>query len=175
MKKLRIIFLLSLVVLMGFTSCSKSKKREKITDPVQQEALRTRNQDIPVDSLFTATALREIASPFKKISIKKLFTEVKASWKVSAENATREKYAKEKLVRKDKMKEDAAKKAAAKASAEDMAEFKASFTERVSVTFRDLPAEGYSPSLTIYFLVVLVAFAIIFTIRVIKAFFISPK
>ncbi len=151
MKKISsIILLLFLTVLLGFTSCSRHK-REKITDPVQQEALRTRNPDIPVDSLFTAAAANEMASPFKKIAIKKMFADFKLSWASSAETATREKYVKDKQMKK------------------------ANFTERLSVAFRDIPAEGYSPSLTIYFLVVLIAFVVIFTVKVIKTFFISPK
>ena len=174
MKRLSIILLLALSVLMSFSSCSKIKKREKITDPVKQEALRTRSESIPVDSLFTATAAREIASPFKKINIKKLFAEVKVSYAAAAEKATREKYAEDKLMKKDKMKKEAAQKAAAKASPEEIAEYKANWVERVGVTFRDLPAEGYSPALTIYFLIVLVAFAVIFTIKVIKTFFVKP-
>ena len=167
--------MLALTVLVSFSSCTRHKKREKITDPVQQEALRTRSKEIPVDSIFTATAAREMASPFKKIAIGKLFKEVKASYASSAEKATREKYAEDKLMKKDKMKEEAAKKAAAKASAEEMADYKANWAERMVVTFRDLPAEGYSPSLTIYFFVVLIAFVVIFVIKVIKTFFISPK
>lgn len=170
-----IALLIFLTVLVGFTSCSRRHKREKITDPVQQEALRTRNKDIPVDSLFTAAAMKEVASPFKKIAIGKLFADVKLSYKASAEKATREKYAEDKLMKENKMKEEAAKKAAAKASAEDMAEYKANWAERIVVTFRDLPKDAYSPTLTIYFLLVLIAFVVIFTIRVIKAFFISPK
>jgi len=173
MRKTRIILLLTLTVLVGFTSCSR-KKREKITDPVKQEALRTRSESIPIDSIFTAASASEIASPFKKIAIKKLFAEIKAEYPLSAEKAAREKYA-EKLHDKDKMKEDAAKKAAAKASPEELAEYKANKMERVTVTMRDLPADGYSPSLTIYFLVILIVFVIIFIYRVIKTFFISPK
>ena len=72
------------------------------------------------------------------------------------------------------MKEEAAQKAAAKASPEALADYKANFVERIEATFKFLPAEGYSPGLTIYFLVVLVAFAVIFTIKVIKTFFIKP-
>lgn len=174
MKKLKIALLLTLVVLLGFSSCTRTKKRERITDPVQQEALRTRDKSIPVDSLFTATAAKKMASPFKKIAIGKLFKETGTSWAASAEKATREKYAEEKLMKEDKMKEEAAKKAAAKADPEAMAEYKANLVERAYVTLRDLPADGYSPSLTFYFLLVLVAFAIIFTVRVIKTFFIKP-
>lgn len=166
--------MLALTVLVSFSSCTRHKKREKITDPVQQEALRTRSKEIPVDSIFTVTAAREIASPFKKIAIGKLFKEVKASYALSAEKATREKYAEDKLMKKDKMKEEAAKKAAAKASAEEMADYKANWAERMVVTFRDLPAEGYSPSLTIYFFVILIAFVVIFVIKVIKTFFVKP-
>ena len=175
MKRIRIIMLLALVLLVGFTSCSSGrKKRERITDPVQQEALRTRDKDIPVDSIFTAKSVRIIASPFKKIAIGKYFSELSAGWKESAEKATREKYA-EKLQKEEKMKEEAAKKAAAKASPEKLADSKATSMERLEVTLRDIPADGYSPTLTFYFLVVLIAFVIIFTIRVIKAFFVAPK
>ena len=175
MNKLRIMLLLTLTLLVGFTSCSGRKKRERITDPVQQEALRTRDKSIPVDSIFTATAAKKMASPFKKIAIGKLFKETGESWAASAEKATREKYAEEKLMKQDKMKKEAAQKAAAKADPEAMAEYKANMVERAVVALRDLPAEGYSPSLTFYFLLVLVAFAVIFTIRVIKTFFITPK
>ena len=175
MKKISsLILLLFLTVPLGFTSCSRHK-REKITDPVQQEALRTRKPDIPVDSLFTAAAAKEVASPFKKIAIKKLFADFKLSWASSAETATLEKYAKDKLMKKDKMKKEEAAKAAAKADEEALAEYKAHFTERLSVAFRDIPAEGYSPSLTIYFLLVLITFVVIFAAKVIKTFFISPK
>ena len=106
MKRLRIILLLSLALLVGLTSCGGHKKRERITDPVQQEALRTRDKDIPVDSIFTATALRKMASPFKKIAIGKYFSELSAGWKESAEKATREKYA-DKLRKEEKMKKEA--------------------------------------------------------------------
>jgi len=163
-----------LTALIGFSSCSKSKKREKITDPVQQEALRTRNDSIPVDSMFTADAVRNIASPFKKISIGKLFSEFKAGYSESAEKAAREKYA-EKLHDKDKMKEEEAKAAAEKVAPEELADYKANKYERFAVTLRDLPADGYTPSLTIYFLIVLASFVIIFLTKVIKTFFISPK
>ena len=173
MKRTGLIIMLALTVLVSFSSCTRHKKREKITDPVQQEALRTRSKEIPVDSIFTATAAREIASPFKKIAIGKLFKEFKVSWSESAEKAAREKYA-EKLHKEDKMKEEAAQKAAAKASPEALADYKANFMERVEVTFESLPADGYSPGLTIYFLVVLIAFAVIFTIKVIKTFFVKP-
>jgi len=168
------VILLALVVLVGSSSCSKSKKREKITDPVQQQALRTRDKDIPIDSLFTASAAKEVASPFKKIAIRKLFADFKVSWASSAETATREKYAKD-LEKTEKLKEEDAKKKAAKAEPEALADYKANFTERLTVAFRDIPAEGYSPSLTVYFLVVLLAFVVIFTVKVIKTFFISPK
>jgi len=174
MKKSRIILLLALALLVGFTSCSRRHKREKITDPVQQEALRTRDEGIPIDSLFTKTAAVKVASPFKKIAIGKLFSEVKVSYAESADKAAREKYA-EKLHDEDKMKEEAAKKAASKASEETLAEYKANFMERAVVTMKELPAEGYSPSLTIYFMIVLIAFVIIFSIRVVKTFFISPN
>lgn len=167
--------LLALTALVSFSSCSKGKKREKITDPVQQQALRTRDKDIPIDSLFTATAAREIASPFKKIAIGKLFAELKVSYAASAENATREKYAEKKLMKKDKMKKEDAKEAAAKVAPEELAEYKANMAERLLVSFRDIPGEGYSPSLTIYFFVVLISFVVIFVIKVIKTFFISPK
>lgn len=166
--------LISLAVLVGASSCSKSKKREKITDPVQQQALRTRNQEIPVDSLFTAAAARELASPFKKIAIKKLFADLKASWPAAAETASRDKYA-EHLVKKEHLKKDEAEKKAAAAEPETLAEYKAGFPERAAAAFRSLPAEGYSPSLTTYFLVVLLAFVVIFTVKVVKTFFISPK
>ena len=45
----------------------------------------------------------------------------------------------------------------------------------MTVTRQNLPVDKYSPSLTLYFLIVLVLFVIIFTIRVIRAFFVSPK
>ena len=96
------------------------------------------------------------------------------SWAVSADKATREKY-EEHLVKKEKMKKPAAKKKAEKATQEELAEYEAGFSDRLEVTFRDIPAEDYSKSLTFYFFLMLIVFAIIFTVRVIKTFFISPK
>ena len=174
MRRLRIIIILALAVMVSFSSCSKKHKREKITDPVQQEALRTRDQSIPIDSLFTGQSMKKIASPFKKIAIGKLFAEWKTTTSVAIEKGSREKYA-EKLRKKDGMKKDAAEKAAAKADLADLEEYEPNFLERAVLTKQNLPADGYSPSLTIYFLIVLVAFVIIFTTKVIKAFFISPK
>ena len=176
MKRIGIIWLsLLLALLFVAPSCGRGvKKREKITDPVQQQALRTRSQDIPVDSIFTAAAAKEIASPFKKIAISRMVKDFKASWADSEERATREKY-EEHLVKKEKMKDAAAKKKAAKATPEELAEYEAGFSDRLEVTFRDIPAEDYSKSLTFYFFLMLIIFAIIFTVRVIKTFFISPK
>ena len=174
MRKLRIIIILALAVMVSFSSCSKKQKREKITDPVQQEALRTRDQSIPIDSLFTGPSMKKIASPFKKIAIGKLFTEWKATTSIAIENGSREKYA-DKLIKKDGMKKDAAKKAADKVAVTELEEYKPNFLERVVLTKQNLPSDGYSASLTIYFLIVLVAFVIIFTTRVIKAFFVKPE
>lgn len=175
MKRIGIIWLsLLLALLFVAPSCGGVKKREKITDPVQQQALRTRNQDIPVDSLFTSAAAKEIASPFKKIAISRMIKGFRESWAVSADKATREKY-EEHLVKKEKMKKPAAKKKAEKATPEELAEYEAGFSDRLEVTFRDIPAEDYSKSLTFYFFLMLIIFAIIFTVRVIKTFFISPK
>ena len=174
MKRLRIILILAIAVMVSFSSCSKKHKREKITDPVQQEALRTRDQNIPIDSLFTAPAAKKIASPFKKIAIGKLFAEWKLAYAESYEKGAREKYA-EYLHDKEKMKEDAAKKKAAKADLATLEEHEPNLMERVVVTMQNLPGDGYSPSLTIYFLIILIAFVIIFTIKTIRTFFISPK
>lgn len=172
MKKLRLLLILALTVL-GAASCTRHK-REKITDPVQQEVLRTRDQDLPVDSLFTKQAAAKIASPFKRIAIGKLFAETKEAYSGAADKAARQKYA-EKLEKEDKMDKDKALKKAAKADSTTLAEHKANLMERIVVTGESLPGDGYSPSLTTYFLIVLIAFAILFTIRVIKAFFVSPK
>jgi len=172
MKRLYLVVLIALVALSTL-SCSKSK-REKITDPVQQEALRTRDAEIPVDSLFTASSARKISSPFKKISFGKLFGESKQAYAESADKAARQKYA-EKLEDEDKLKKEQAEKKAARADSTTLADYKASFYERLVVTGESLPGDGYSPSLTAYFMIVLMLFVIIFTIRVVKAFFVSPK
>ena len=172
MKRFHLIALIVLSVI-GTASCSKSK-REKITDPVQQEALRTRDASIPTDSLLTKTAMEKIASPFKRISIGKFISESKATYAESADKAARLKYA-EKLEKEDKLKKEQAEKKAAKADSTALADYKASLMERISYTGDNLPGDGYSTSLTAYFIVVLLLFVIIFTVRVIKAFFISPK
>ena len=92
----------------------------------------------------------------------------------SHRKGSREKYA-DKLIKKDGMKKDAAKKAADKVAVTELEEYKPNFLERVVLIKQNLPSDGYSASLTIYFLIVLVAFVIIFTTRVIKAFFVKPE
>ena len=172
MKRIQIVILLFLAVLGSF-SCN-GKKREKITDPVQQQALRTRDERIPIDSLFTGQAVKMMASPFKRIAIGRMFADGKVAYRESAEKGAREKYA-EKLRKKDKMKEEDAAKAAEKADSTILADYKAGFFKRMEITSQSMPKEAYSPSLTLYFLLVLIAFVIIFSIRVYKAFFVSPK
>ena len=172
MKKVQIIVLLALAVLGSF-SCN-GKKRVKITDPVQQQALRTRDESIPIDSLFTGQAVKKIASPFKRIAIGKMFADGKVAYRESAEKGAREKYA-EKLRKKDNMKKEDAAKAAEKADSTTLADYKAGFFKRMEISSHSMPKEEYSPSLTLYFLLVLIAFVIIFSIRVYKAFFVSPK
>ena len=172
MKRSHLIALIALAVI-GTVSCSKSK-REKITDPVQQEALRTRDASIPTDSLFTKSALEKIASPFERISIGKFISEYKDTYAQAADKASRLKYA-EKLQKEEKLKKEEAEKKAAKADSTALADSRANLLERISYTGDNLPGDGYSTSLTAYFIVVLLLFVIIFTVRVIKAFFISPK
>ena len=172
MKRFHLIVLIALS-LIGTLSCSKSK-REKITDPVRKEALRTRDEAIPVDSLLTKAAIEKIASPFERISIGKFIAESKATYAEAADKATRQKYA-EKLEKEEKLKKEQAEKKAAKADSTALADSRANLFERIVFTGDNLPGDGYSPSLTAYFIVVLLLFVIIFTVRVIKAFFISPK
>lgn len=172
MKKAQIIILLTLAVLGSF-SCN-GKKREKITDPVQQQALRTRDGSIPIDSLFTGPAVKKIASPFKRIAIGRMFADGRLAYRESAEKGAREKYA-EKLRKKDKMEKEDAAKAAEKADSTTLADYKAGVFKRLEISSQSMPKEEYSPSLTLYFLLVLIAFVVIFSIRVYRAFFVSPE
>ena len=177
MPRIRKILLVLLAALCVCSSCSKfstKPKREKITDPEQQEALRTRNADIPVDSLFTPGALREVMSPFERIAIGQYLSDYKAGFAESYNAAARKKYA-EKLRKSEKMKEDEALAVAAKADSAALSTVRVGLVDRMTVTRQNLPVDKYSPSLTLYFLIVLVLFVIIFTIRVIRAFFVSPK
>ena len=176
MPRLRNILLVLLAALCVCSSCMKSDKpkREKITDPEQQEALRTRNADIPVDSLFTPGALKEVMSPFERIAIGQYLSDYKAGFAESYDAAARKKYA-EKLRKSEKMKEDEALAVAAKADSAALSTVRVGLVDRMTVTRQNLPVDKYSPSLTLYFLIVLVLFVIIFTIRVIRAFFVSPK
>lgn len=172
MKRLRLLLIIALTAL-GAVSCSKHK-REKITDPLQQETLRTRDQAVPVDSLFTKSAAAKVASPFERISFGKLFTESSAAYKESSDKGARQKYA-DKLRKEEKLDKEKAEKKAAKADSTALADSRPNLMERIVITGQSLPGEGYSPSLTIYFMIVLLLFVIIFTIRVVKAFFVSPK
>ncbi len=176
MPRIRKILLVLLAALCVCSSCMKSDKpkREKITDPEQQEALRTRNADIPVDSLFTPGALKEVMSPFERIAIGQYLSDYKAGFAESYDAAARKKYA-EKLRKSEKMKEDEALAVAAKADSAALSTVRVGLVDRMTVTRQNLPVDKYSPSLTLYFLIVLVLFVIIFTIRVIRAFFVSPK
>ena len=165
-----------LAALVVCSSCAKfsKPKREKITDPEQQEALRTRNADIPVDSLFTPGALKVAMSPFDRIAIGQYLSDYRAGFAESKEPALRKKYA-DQLRKKEKMKEEEAQAAAAKADSAALSTVRISALDRMVVTRQNLPVDKYSPSLTLYFLLVLVLFIVIFTIRVIRAFFVSPK
>ena len=177
MPRIRKILLVLLAALCVCSSCSKfstKPKREKITDPEQQEALRTRNADIPVDSLFTPGALKEVMSPFERIAIGQYLSDYKAGFAESYDAAARKKYA-ESLRKNEKMKEDEALAAAAKADSAALSTVKVNVIDRMTVTRQNLPADTYSPSLTLDFLLVLVLFVIIVTIGVIRAFFVSPK
>lgn len=177
MPRIRKILLVLLAALCVCSSCSKfstKPKREKITDPEQQEAMRTRNADIPVDSLFTPGALKEVMSPFERIAIGQYLSDYKAGFAESYDAAARKKYA-EKLRKSEKMKEDEALAVAAKADSAALSTVRVGLVDRMTVTRQNLPVDKYSPSLTLYFLIVLVLFVIIFTIRVIRAFFVSPK
>ena len=156
-------------------SCSSKPKREKITDPEQQAVLRTRDQDIPIDSLFTSASVKKVLSPFDRIAMGQYVREFKTVYKEeSRDKVLRGNYA-EHLRKKEKMDKEKAEKAAAKADSAALSVVDASFLERVVYTEQNLPAATYSPSLTLYFMIVLILFVIIFTIRVIRAFFISPK
>ena len=174
MKRLR--FVLMILLAASVLSCMKPSgpKREKITDPEQQEALRTRNAVIPVDSLFTPGALKEVMSPFERIAIGQYLSDYKAGFAESYDAAARKKYA-EKLRKSEKMKEDEALAVAAKADSAALSTVRVGLVDRMTVTRQNLPVDKYSPSLTLYFLIVLVLFVIIFTIGVIRAFFVSPK
>ncbi len=176
MPRIRKILLVLLAALCVCSSCMKSDKpkREKITDPEQQEALRTRKADIPVDSLFTPGALKEVMSPFERIAIGQYLSDFKAGFAESYDAAARKKYA-AKLRKNEKMKEDEALAAAAKADSAALSTVRVNVVDRMTVTRQSLPADKYSPSLTLYFLLVLALFVIIFTIGVIRAFFVSPK
>lgn len=176
MLRMRHILLVLLAALCVCSSCSNyfKPKREKITDPEQQEALRTRNAGVPVDSLFTPGALKEVMSPFERIAIGQYLSDYKAGFAESYDAAARKKYA-EKLRKTEKMKEDEALAAAAKADSAALSTVRVGLVDRMTITRQNLPADKYSPSLTLYFLLVLVLFVIIFTIRVIRAFFVSPK
>ena len=176
MPQLRNILLVLLAALCVCSSCVKSSrpKREKITDPEQQEALRTRHPEVPIDSLFSSGALKEVLSPFERIAIGKYLSDYKAGFAESYDAAARKKYA-ESLRKNEKMKEDEALAAAAKADSAALSTVKVNVIDRMTVTRQNLPADTYSPSLTLYFLLVLVLFVIIFTIGVIRAFFVSPK
>ena len=165
-----------LAALLVCSSCAKfsKPKREKITDPEQQEALRTRNADIPIDSLFTPGALKEVMSPFDRIAIGKYLSDYKAGFAESKEPALRKKYA-DQLHKKEKMKEEEAQAAAAKADSAALSTVRISVLDRMIITRQNLPTDTYSPPLTLYFMLVLGLFVVIFVVRVIRAFFVSPK
>ena len=113
-------------------------------------------------------------SPFERIAIGQYLSDYKAGFAESYDAAARKKYA-EKLRKSEKMKEDEALAVAAKADSAALSTVRVGLVDRMTVTRQNLPVDKYSPSLTLYFLIVLVLFVIIFTIRVIRAFFVSPK
>lgn len=174
MKPLRLLALIVPVALIAI-SCSSKPKREKITDPVQQQALRTRDESIPIDSLFTATSAKKVLSPFDRISMGQYVREFKTVYRdESRDKVLRINYV-DYLRKEENLDKEKAEKKAAKADSAALSVVDASFLERVVYTEQNLPAATYSPSLTLYFMIVLILFVIIFTTRVIKAFFISPK
>ena len=176
MARLRNILLVLLAALCVCSSCMKSDKpkREKITDPEQQEALRTRHPEVPIDSLFSSGALKEVMSPFERIAIGQYLSDFKAGFAESKEPAIRKKYA-DQLRKKEKMKEEEAQAAAAKADSAALSTVRISVLDRMIITRQNLPTDTYSPPLTLYFMLVLGLFVVIFVVRVIRAFFVSPK
>ena len=174
MKPLRLLALILPVAVIAL-SCSSKPKREKITDPVQQEALRTRDQAIPVDSLFTSSSVKKVLSPFDRIAMGEYVREFKTVYREeSRDKVLRTNYA-DYLRKEEKLDKEKAEKKAEKADSAALSVVDASFLERVVYTEQNLPAATYSPSLTLYFMIVLILFVILFTVRVIRAFFISPK
>ena len=171
--------LLTVIVLLSGCSEIKSWKREKITDPARQHALQTRSADVPVDSLFTEGAAKLVLSPFKRISFAKFRDDYKITYAKSEETLQREEYEAElrngKANDGKKLDEKTAKRKAARAGKETLSQYEIGTYDRLEWTVENMPAEGYSPKLTLLFGILLALFAVVFILKVIFTFFITPK
>lgn len=178
MKRLPIC-LLAVIVLLSGCSEIRSWKREKITDPEQQHALQTRSAEVPIDSLFTEGAAKLVLSPFKRISFAKFRDDYKATYAVSEESLQREKYEKALIRGKagegKKLDEKAAKRKAAKAGKDVLSQYEIGTYDRLDWTIDNMPAADYSPGLTLLFGILLALFAVVFIIKVIFTFIVTPK
>lgn len=124
----RLAYILMMVLLLA--GCGK---KVKVTDPAQRAALRTRNTEIPVDSVLTASGRKAILDVFSRMDSKQL----KEDWSQARESATAEKAS-------DKFKE-------------------------ACQYIKEHHSPSYSPALTIYFRLMLIAFAVYVAVRLGRA------
>ncbi|MCQ2187170.1 MAG: hypothetical protein MJY73_02360 [Bacteroidales bacterium] len=153
MKKL----LLLTAALLCLCSCHPFKNVRAVltAPPEEQQALRTRDPEIPIDSLFTGKTWQKTSKAYSQIAFKKYFQDMKYVYKEVAIHD------------------------------EENPEAEVKGFKRITKTLSllhsgkdkdtDKPAvwkpEGYSPGLTIYMMLALIVFIVMAVIRIKEAFF----
>ena len=149
--------LLLAAALICLSSCHPFKNvRAVLTAPAEeQQALRTRDPEIPIDSLFTGKTWQKTSKAYSQIAFKKYFQDMKYVYKEVAIHD------------------------------EENPEAEVKGFKRITKTLSllhsskdkdtDKPAvwkpEGYSPGLTVYMMLALIVFLVMAVIRIKEAFF----
>lgn len=83
-------FLLILLTILAVTACG-GKKSLKVTDPEERHAMRTRDLDCPIDSVFTAKAIKTTFDLTGSIKPKAFISDFKETLAASEEEKALEK------------------------------------------------------------------------------------
>ena len=123
-----------LLTILALAGCSTGKSL-KVTDPVQRDALRTRNATCPIDSVFTGASLKTTFNIVSRIKPGALISDFKEAQSLSQE--TKE---------VDKVRESYRK-------------------------VKEVHSADYSPALTIYMTIMLLALIVIIIVKTARALF----
>lgn len=72
-------YLLIILALLALTGCAGKKHSLKVTDPAERAALRTRDASCPIDSIFSAKAVKTTFNVVGQVKPKALVEDFKAA------------------------------------------------------------------------------------------------